>query len=504
MRNYFVWGLIILWALTVSSVFANDVVVAQVNNEKVKLKDFARLLKKSNLTKKEMSQNIPAYKNALNMLVDQILINQYVIDNKLVEEGVIKDSLDIAVMKYVLQRWMQKEYQKIKVTEKDMKNFYAKNRDKMKSPDAIEIATITYEQKNEHAIKALKEVRASKDIEQAFKDHIAYPRWVNSSNIPSDMYKVISKLKVGEMSKEYVHVGRGFHLFYLKAKREGKLLSYDQVKSSLVNPTKKYLLDKKIENRYKKLRKNAQITYDKKTGFPVVDKFRWTDTIYEKYFLDSDKKDWEQGYSWRMHEKSFKNLSKDIKKKKVDAMVQVTLLFESIKKDSSFQQDLLKIPVLNFEKNLKVSQWKIDLKSSVVPTIFEKLKCINDDSVPVPLKSSCIKNYVYEIYLKDTIYHLRKNSYIKLFIDKEYKKGPKVKKITLKDDSEMIKKCSDLSMNKSIDETSRFIAIEAKCSNFLVKDVRKFCKKVSRRNKKKNKGHLDIFCANYTTSYKEK
>jgi peptidylprolyl isomerase len=427
-----------------------------------------------------------------------------VLGNNLVSGKEIKDSLDVTVTKFILQKWMQKEYKNIKITEEDVKNFYKKNRDKIKTPDKIEIAKINYKKKNKHAIKALKEIRASKDIEKAFKDRISYPRWVDSASLPSEMKKIIAKLKVGEMTKDYVELNGSFYLFYLKAKKDGEQLSYEQAKSSLVNHTKQDNLRVKVDKLYKKLRKNAQITYDKKTKLPTVNGFKWTYTFYEKYFLDSDKRDWEEGYNWHFTANAFGKLSKKKKEARLKDMIQSSLLLENIKKEKSFQKELKRVPVLNMKNQLKIRLWKVNLKSSTIPTVFEELACLNDDSIPQSSKRNCMKQNVYKKYLKDTMYYLRKQSYIKLFLDTEYKKVANVKKLTLKDDSEKIKRCSALSMDETTNEAARFIVIEAECRDFLLKDMRKFCKKVSKKNKMEDNDHLDIFCANYTSSYKQK
>lgn len=263
-----VTSLIATIAITTGSLFASSDVLATVNGDKITKQDIAILLGNPNVDFNSLPQ-----KNK-SQILDQV-INNKLLTNKAVNSGVeknaeYKESLEKLKKDLALRVWLKQESQKVKVSEKDMKDYYTKNKAQFKVPATLEARHILTKTENEAVdiIKTLDKASNKKDkfVELAKTKSVGpsgpqggYLGKFPETKMVPEFSKAAKELKVGSYSKKPVQTQFGYHVIYLESKEASKALEYDKMKGKI----KQLLLQEKfrdfLEKEANKLREKAKI-----------------------------------------------------------------------------------------------------------------------------------------------------------------------------------------------------------------------------------------------------
>ncbi len=239
-----------------------------VNGESITKQDVAIILRNPNID----FNSLP--KKSKNQVLDQV-IEKKLLSEKAMKSGVdadvqYKTALEKLKKDLALEVWMQKEYKKVSVSEKDKKAYYTKNKEKFKVPAVLEarhILTKT-EKDAKDIIKTLDKASKKKDefinLAKTKSTGPSGPKGGYLGKFPEtqmvpEFSKAAKALGKGKYSKTPVKTQFGYHVIYLEDKVASKALSYDKVK----NKINQALLQQKFKAHIKKqaddLRKKAKI-----------------------------------------------------------------------------------------------------------------------------------------------------------------------------------------------------------------------------------------------------
>ena len=171
-----------------------------------------------------------------------------------------------------VQVWQKKELDKVKVSDKELKNYYDKNKEEFIEKESVHARHILVKTEAEakeiiNKLKSLKdEALKSKFIELA-KSKSTGPSGPKGGDlgffsqgqmVPAFNDKAFS-MKSGTITKEPVKTQFGFHVIYVEAKKLKKTLSFTEVKSFINQRLKMEKFKTAMKDKMKELSKSATI-----------------------------------------------------------------------------------------------------------------------------------------------------------------------------------------------------------------------------------------------------
>ncbi len=239
-----------------------------VNGDNITKQDVAIILRNPNID----FNSLP--KKSKNQVLDQV-IEKKLLSVKAMKSGVdadvqYKDALEKLKKDLALEVWMQKEYKKVSVSEKEKKAYYNANKTKFKVPATLEARHILI--KTEKEAKALIKVLDSASNKKDEFINLAKTKSVGPSGpkggylgkfpetqMVPEFSKAAKSLTKGKYSKTPVKTQFGYHIIFLEDKISATTSTYDKVK----NKINQVLLQQKFKAHIKKqadaLRKKAKI-----------------------------------------------------------------------------------------------------------------------------------------------------------------------------------------------------------------------------------------------------
>jgi hypothetical protein len=164
-----------------------------------------------------------------------------------------------------VQAMLAKKAQSFKISDKEAKAFYDKNKDKFKMPESVELATIATKDKKE-ADKILKELKKSKNIPSAImkkakaKKQRGYLGWIPKNAFPEDVFKKIYSAKANSLLKEPIKVQDTYNVVFLVNKKKAGIVKYKEInKDALKMQIAKQKTNEWVKNKLEELRKKATI-----------------------------------------------------------------------------------------------------------------------------------------------------------------------------------------------------------------------------------------------------
>lgn len=213
-------------------------------------------------------------------LVEQILLSQYAVKNGVKKTKSYKEKLAQFEQYLAATTWIEEEFKKIKVSDKEIKDFYNKNKDKFKQPASTQLSSISVndEKKANEILKELKKAKKA-NIQKTFaalakKDSTDLSNKDKGGNlgfIPDTQLQVlgteiagkIAKLKLGEYTKEAVKSDRGYHIFLVTDKKKESYVPYETIATQLEASVKNEKLKKTLDKKLGELTKKANVKYTK-------------------------------------------------------------------------------------------------------------------------------------------------------------------------------------------------------------------------------------------------
>ncbi len=165
-----------------------------------------------------------------------------------------------------LMLYQQKELQKVKVSDREVKNFYNNNQDKFNYPNSIEIANIIVKTKQE-AKNIIRELKKSSNLDRDFikiaREHKqnGYMGWFGEGMTPPNLFNISYKAKSKTLISTPVKTKYGYHVVYLLNKKKAGKLSFKESKENIRNMLKKKKVIEELQDKVNNLYGNSEIIY---------------------------------------------------------------------------------------------------------------------------------------------------------------------------------------------------------------------------------------------------
>lgn len=219
-------------------------------------------------------------------------LRQKVIDGMVTQELVYDDAKKMGIMdspeykmelESVLKRikkqlaakvWEKKQFDKVELSEKKIKEYYKNNPQEFTEKEKVHARHILVKTEDE-AKKIISELKglSGKKLEDKFvelaKSKSTGPSaskggdlgYFSHGQMVPEFDKAVFSMKVGTITPKAVKTQFGYHVIYLEDKKDGKVLSYNEVKDFIEQRLKlekfKGMMDKKMAQ----LKAKAKITY---------------------------------------------------------------------------------------------------------------------------------------------------------------------------------------------------------------------------------------------------
>jgi peptidylprolyl isomerase len=162
--------------------------------------------------------------------------------------------------------YQQKEFQKVKISDSQLKDFYNNNPEAFNFPDSIEIADIIVPTKAE-ADKLLKSLKNAPNLDEAFikaanaHKQNGYMGWFGRGNAPENLFNKAYKYKVKRLLNAPVKTKHGYNVVYLLNKKAAGTLSFEKAKPKIKQILKQQEVMKKLQDKVDNLYGQAEIIY---------------------------------------------------------------------------------------------------------------------------------------------------------------------------------------------------------------------------------------------------
>jgi len=207
-------------------------------------------------------------KQVLQQLIAKELVYQDAVKTKVLESDQFKKEFEKVQenikKELAVQVWQKQELEKVNVSDKELKEYYDKNKEEFNEKESVHARHILVKTEGEAnaIIKDLKKFKAdglkTKFIEQA-KEKSTGPSgpkggdlgyFTQGQMVPEFNDKVFS-MSVGTITKEPVKTQFGYHVIYLEDKKPSKIRSFTEVKSYIDQRLKmekfKSVMNKKMQ-----------------------------------------------------------------------------------------------------------------------------------------------------------------------------------------------------------------------------------------------------------------
>lgn len=260
-------SLIATLALSTASLSAADV-YATVNGENITKEDVAVALRSPNINFEVLPEKNKT--QILNQIVERKLLGQNAQKSGVENDVAYKDALAKLKKDLALEIWMQKEFKKIKLTDKEKKDYYNKNKSQFNVPATLEARHIlTKDEKGaKDIIKALDKASNKKEafIKLAKEKSVgpSGPKGGYLGKFPENQmvpeFSAAAKaLAKGKYSKAPVKTQFGYHVIYLEDKTAAKAQDYKQVEQRITQVLTQNKFRAHIKEVSDSLRKKAKI-----------------------------------------------------------------------------------------------------------------------------------------------------------------------------------------------------------------------------------------------------
>jgi len=236
----------------------DDTVIAEINGKKVKVKEINAYLQGITGDKRIRLQDLPAQhiKKLVQDYADTVTIY------KKAKEIENTPQFKAAKMKLAVDMWLKERYNQIKISDKEAREFYEKNKDiYFKTTPQVKARHILVkdEKTAEKLINELKGLKG-KALEEKFaelaKKYSIGPSkvqggelgWFNPKQMVPAFAEAVSKMKPGEMTLKPVKTRFGYHIILVEGKKDNNYMPYEQVKPQIIAYLKNEKLKKELEN----------------------------------------------------------------------------------------------------------------------------------------------------------------------------------------------------------------------------------------------------------------
>lgn len=252
-----------------ASISLNAAVVAVVNGKKIDDSIFG--------SSASQIQSLPA--EAKKAMIDRVIVRQLLLEEA--KKAKVQDSPEYKLAakqgeeNLAIQVWEKQQFDAIKISDSEAKDFYNKNKDKTIIPAQVRAKHILVASKAEaeailKELKGLKgealnkkfsELASTKSIDKASGANGGELGFFPKSQMVPEFADAAFAMKKGEISKAPVQTNFGFHIILKEDERAQSTLTFNRVKDDIINTLKTQKLQVQMQKKVEDLRKNAKIEY---------------------------------------------------------------------------------------------------------------------------------------------------------------------------------------------------------------------------------------------------
>lgn len=229
-------------------------VVATVGNKKITLDEFNKKYKE---VTSQVITNMPSRKLFLEDLVRYEIGLQEAKKRNLEKDPMVQDRLNQELYKGLLEKELGQKVQESKVSDQEMKEYYAKNPQIRVSDILIEVKPGATAQQREEAKKraaeilgeVLKSKRPFEELVRLYSDDLTTKNlggdigWQSRLTLVPSYYDSALKLKINEVTPGLVETPFGFHIFKLTGKRSYEEATKREIRMAVFDEKRKALFD---------------------------------------------------------------------------------------------------------------------------------------------------------------------------------------------------------------------------------------------------------------------
>ena len=246
----------------------NDTVLAKVNGKKITVADINNYLQGITGDNRIKLQDLPA--QHVKQFVKQYIETLEIYNQK--AKSITKTpQFKAAAMKLAVDMWVKHRLENIKISDKEAKAFYEKNKNLyFKTAPMIKARHILVKDEKE-AEKLINELKGlkGKALEEKFaslaKKYSVGPSkvnggelgWFNPKQMVPEFAKAAEKLNPGEITLKPVHTRFGWHIILVEGKKSNNYIPYDKVKAQIIG----YLKRLKLQKELKAIQSKEKVTY---------------------------------------------------------------------------------------------------------------------------------------------------------------------------------------------------------------------------------------------------
>jgi parvulin-like peptidyl-prolyl isomerase len=262
---------LLIIACSTLSVVASDV-LATVNGQKITTSDAETFVTAAS-PKLHFATLDKAQQNMIKeRLIEKALFSQLAKKEGIEKKKLFLESLEKVKEELLVSVWMKVQMDNTLVSNSEAKEFYEKNRQKFMQPEKVHARHILVKTKEEaqkliDTLKGLKGEKLKEKFIALAKEKSTGPSAKNGGDLGlftkgqmvPNFSKAVWSLKVGEITPEPVKTRFGYHVIYLEAKEEPKVVPYEEVKEEIIASLKQKQFSMKIAEIAKELKKKAKI-----------------------------------------------------------------------------------------------------------------------------------------------------------------------------------------------------------------------------------------------------
>ncbi len=253
-----------------SAIAVENKVYAVVNGDNITAQSIAIALKDPKVQFDSLPKD--TQKNILNRMIEQKLLSQKAMTTDAIKNKIYLDTLRSVKQDLALQVWMKQLASEIKVSDSELKDYYAKNKSTLQQPlqyKARHILVPTAQEANE----IIKTLQSAKDLKSKFialaKTKSTGPSgknggdlgWFGPTQMVAEFSQATAALKLGSITTQPVKTQFGFHVIYLEDKKKETTVNFEQAKTTMQKQIGQDKFIKQIQNLADDLKKKAKIEY---------------------------------------------------------------------------------------------------------------------------------------------------------------------------------------------------------------------------------------------------
>jgi peptidyl-prolyl cis-trans isomerase C len=177
----------------------------------------------------------------------------------------------------MVEKLIEKEV-KVSLTDKDLEDYYDKNREKFKEPEAVRLRYVYVKinpsepdgkkKAKERVKEAYSKIKSGSDfaqIAQTYSNDMSRIKggdvgFVHRGTMPQEIEKAAFSLKAGQVS-EILETDIGYHIIKVEEKRASRHVQFKEIKDKLRKELTESMQKERLESLIKRLRENAKIQY---------------------------------------------------------------------------------------------------------------------------------------------------------------------------------------------------------------------------------------------------